>query len=156
VSDTQNGTGLEEEVASSKITRLPGGDSRGSRIANRVVWIQLPEPYDNLEFQAWLDYPREVAMLWTPVENETARERGARTILAARETFLHHRGISDQEPWQDEDGELPSPTTQEFWNRIPTALGGAMLTAFFEEMAGNRASRRSQKRNRVKYGRSSS
>lgn len=146
----------EREESPSKVSRLPVSDPRGSMIANRMVWIQLPEPYDNLEFQAWLDYPRDVAMEWTPVENETNRERGARTIRAARLTFHRHRGIDTQEPWKDEEGELPSPTTSEFWERIPTQLGGAMLTAFFAEMAGNRTSRRSRKKNRVKYGRSSS
>lgn len=154
MSDEQNGT--EREESSSKVTRLPVSDPRGSMIANRMVWIQLPEPYDNLEFQAWLDYPREVAIEWTPVEGETNRERGARTIRAARQTFHRHRGIDNQQPWQDEEGEIPDPTTAEFWERIPTPLGAAMLTSFFEEMAGNRASRRSRKKNRVKYGRSSS
>lgn len=146
----------ENGATEDNVTKLPLRDPRGSMIANRMVWIQLPEPYDNLEFQAWLDYPRDVAMEWTPVEGETAAQRGARTIRAARMTFLRHRGVEDHEPWRDEDGELPDPTTPEFWERIPTALGGAMLTAFFEEMAGNRQSRRSAKRKRVKYGRSSS
>lgn len=146
----------ENGATESKITKLPVSDPRGSMIANRMVWIQLPEPYDNLEFQAWLDYPREVALDWTPVEGESNRDRGARTIKAARQTFLRHRGVETGTPWQDEEGEIPDPTTEEFWERIPTALGGAMLTAFFEEMAGNRQSRRSRKKMRPKFGRSSS
>lgn len=144
------------EENGTNVTPLPNRDPRGSRIANRTVWLDLAEPFDNLQIKAWLDYPREVAVLWTPIDGETTAERGRRTILASRETFLEHRGRDNGEPWEDEDGVLPPPTEQEFWERIPTPLGGAIITAFYEELSGNRRSRVSRKKMKPRFGRSSS
>jgi hypothetical protein len=123
-------------------------DQRGNRIANRTPWLSLPAPFDNLEIQAWLDYPKDVADLWTPKDGETVQERSKRVMSACQSVFLAHRG-ADGGPWEDEDGVLPGPEIEEFWNRISTPLGSAIVTAFFAEISGNptsRVSRRHKKR----------
>jgi hypothetical protein len=126
----------------------PKADQRGKRIVNRVPWLDLPAPFDNLRIRAWLDYPQEVAELWTAPETkpdgtagETREEQNTRILEACKNVFLEHDG------WEDEDGLLPGPETDEFWQRISTQLGKAIVTRFFEELTGNptfRASRRTK------------
>jgi hypothetical protein len=119
------------------------GDARGKRIANRTPWLDLPEPFDNLQIRAWLDYPQEIAELWTAPDNETKEAASARILEACKNVFLEHDG------WEDEDGLLPGPDTDEFWQRISTPLGRAVVERFFAELQGNesRASRRTKRKN---------
>lgn len=121
-------------------------DPRGSMIANRTPWIPLPEPFDNLEIRAWLDYPKEIADLWAPKKDETEQQIERRMLEACKNTFLDHRGRETLEPWEDEEGPLPGTDTDEFWKRISTPLGAKIVTSFFEEMAGNRPSRVSRRK----------
>lgn len=119
-------------------------DSRGKRIANRTPWLDLPEPYDNLRFRAWLDYPAEVTQLLTPKPDETAEETSARGLEFLKAVILQHDG------WELDDnlGPLPQPDTDEFWDRIPNDLGVRIGERFREEIqAGNsRASRRARRK----------
>lgn len=136
-------------------------DGRGGIIATRTPWLDLATPFDNLEIRAWLDYPKNIADLWTPAENETSEEQSARLMLACQNTFLGHREACQHQadsqtcreyhaPWTDGDGTLPETSDSEFWERIPTSLYRAIISRFSEEMAENptnRASRRWKKRN---------
>jgi hypothetical protein len=133
-------------------------DARRGAIATRTPWLDLPAPFDNLEIRTWLDYPKWLAELWTPPENETAEERSARTMMACQNTFLDHRAACDckppysgdacrveHDPWEDDKGELPECANAEFWERIPTPLFKAIIERFVEEVnenPTNRASRR--------------
>lgn len=128
----------------------PANDPRGKRIANRTPWLDLPEPFDNLQIRAWLDYPQEIAEYWTApgpkadgTPGETPEEASARILEACKNVFLEHDG------WEDDDGPLPGPDTDEFWQRISTPLGRAVVERFFEELQGNasRASRRMKRKN---------
>lgn len=133
-----NGRGDREEYRV-----LAASDARGKRIANRTPWLDLPEPFDNLKIRVWLDYPQDVAFLWTPVENETKDAATKRVMEACKSVFLAHDG------WEDEDGEImPQPDTDEFWQRISTPLGAALVTRFFSEINGNPTSGASRKRKR--------
>lgn len=121
------------------------GDARGKRIANRTPWLDLPEPFDNLRFRAWLDYPQDVAEWLTAVPDETPEQAAERIMSFLRSVILQHDG------WEMDDdlGPLQQPDTDEFWQRIPTPLGRAISERFFEELqAGNsRGSRRMKRRN---------
>jgi hypothetical protein len=126
-------------------------DTRGNMIANRSPWIGLPAPFDNLEVRVWLDYPQSIAELWTAPENETKEEASARMMEACKSVILAHRGAAGG-PWEDEHGALPSPDTDEFWERIPTPLARVIVEQFFEELneaaekGKSRASRRANRR----------
>lgn len=126
------------------------GDVRGKRIANRTPWLDLPEPFDNLQIRAWLDYPQEIAEMWTApgpkldgTPGETPEEASVRILEACKNVFLEHDG------WEDDDGPLPGPDTDEFWQRISTPLGRAVVERFFEELQSfqSRASRRAKRKN---------
>jgi len=132
--------------------KAPTSDQRGSRIADRTVWLDLPEPWDNLEIKAWLDYPQEVSLMWMPVRDETPHQAGARMVGACKEVFLDHRGANGA-PWEDEDGVLPSPKEDEFWERISNPLMKAILERFFEELNTNPTSRSSRKKKRAVWKR---
>jgi hypothetical protein len=138
--------------------RSQRSDARRGMIAQRTPWLDLPFPFDNLEIRVWLDYPKHIADLWTPPDNETADDRAARTMLACQNTFLDHRAACDHrgdpqtcreehEPWwlPGDDVPLPECSDSEFWERIPTPLFRAIVDRFVEEIAENptnRASRR--------------
>ena len=131
-------------------------DARGGMIATRTPWLDLPPPFENLEIRAWLDYPKPVADLWTPADNETREETAVRAMLACQNTFLDHREACQHpgntqtcteyhEPWQDGEGVLPPTADADFWERIPTPLYRAVVERFVEEINDNptnRASRR--------------
>lgn len=134
-------------------------------IADRTPWLDLPAPWDNLEIRAWLDYPKDVADLWTKPENESPEDANDRVMMACQQIFLDHRAAclpgvdanghehaSDpqlcrqiHEPWQDAQGALPPPQDRDFWERISTPLGAAIVTRFFEEMQGNPTHRSSRR-----------
>lgn len=121
------------------------GDARGKRVANRSPWLDLPEPYDNLKIRVWLDYPAEVTQLLTPVKDETPEQTSARGLEFLKAVILQHDG------WEldDDQGPLPQPDTDEFWDRIPNDLGVKIGERFREEMeSGNsRGSRRAKRKN---------
>lgn len=128
------------------------GDTRGKRIANRTPWLDLPEPYDNLKVRVWLDYPQEIAELLTAPgpkpdgsPGETPEEASERIMEFLKGVILQHDG------WDmgDDEGALQSPDTDDFWRRIPTALGRVISERFFEELqVGNsRGSRKMKRRN---------
>lgn len=120
----------------------PPPDGRGKRIANRAPWLDLPDPFDNLNIRAWLDYPQEVAILWAPVDGESKDAATTRVMEACKSVFLAHDG------WEDEEGVLPQPDTDEFWRRISTPLGAAIVQRFFGEITDSPNSRASRKRRR--------
>jgi hypothetical protein len=124
-----------------RIDRTPArsrADTRGKRIANREVWLQMPAPYDNLKILAWLDYPQSIANQWVPIDGETNEERSERVMSACKQVFLEHDG------WEDHEGELPPPGEDEFWERIPTQLGAAIIKRLQAELEGNGPSRASR------------
>ena len=112
--------------------------SRGKRIANREVWLDLPAPYDNLKILAWLDYPQSIANQWVSIDGETPDERSERVMEACKLIFLEHDG------WEDSMGPLPSPSEDEFWERIPTQLGVRIIQRLQREQEGNGPSRASR------------
>lgn len=125
------------------------GDARGKRIANRTPWLDLPEPFDNLRFRAWLDYPQDVAEWLTAPPNtpdgtpgETPDETTERLMSFLKTVILQHDG------WEMDDdlGDLQQPDTDEFWQRIPTPLGRAISERFFEELQAGNSSRASRRR----------
>jgi hypothetical protein len=128
----------------------PRAGQRGNRIANRTPWVRLDDPYDNLEVRVWLDYPQWVADLWLdPQKDETTEQFTARRMEACKNVFMDHRG-EDGGPWEDDDGILPTPDNDDFWQRIPNQLAAAMIRAFGDELRGNptnRASRRRKQKN---------
>lgn len=120
-------------------------DGRGKRIANRTPWLDLPEPFDNLKVRVWLDYPKEVADQWGGKrEGESDEDVNARITEACKAVFLEHDG------WEDEQGLLPSPDTDEFWERIPNQLAKVTLERFFAELAGNPTSAAPSSRRRTR------
>ena len=142
-------------------TPIAGPDVRGKRIMNRTPWLDLPDPFDNLRIRVWLDYPRDVAELWTTQEGETAEEASERMLEACRSTFLEHDGWEDGREGETNPetgkayGPLPQPTEAEFWARIPTPLAKALIVRFGEELNppedaklgnGSRASRKPRRR----------
>lgn len=149
----------DEQHTNGRVTEVPRSDARGNMISNRTPWIELPDPFDNLSVRVWLDYPHEIAMLWTTpapkadgAPSETPEEGAIRVREACKAVFLDHRGV-DGGPWEDEDGTLPSPDTDEFWERVPNALVRAMIACFFEEMNESPLSRRSRKKKRASWKR---
>ena len=112
---------------------VQSGDVRGKRIANRAPWIELPEPFDNLKVRVWLDYPQDVANLLIAREGETQAQSGQRISTFLKEVVLEHDG------WEDDDGVLPRPDTNEFWARIPTPLGRAIAEGFFAELQAGKS-----------------
>lgn len=145
---------------------VPGATKRGL-IYGRAPWLDLPPPWDDLEIKTWLDYPKAIADLWTPADDETTEERVARTTLACQNTFLDHRAACDckppnngdncrvkHEPWEiPGEGVLPPPNEAEFWELIPTPLFKAIIDRFVEEVnvnPTNRASRRWKRQNSKK------
>src|SRR4051812_9230396 len=78
-------------------TSLPRrrGDARGGMVADRTPWLDLPRPYDNLEFRAYLDYPKSVDDLRTPPANrpdgtpgETPEEMNDRLVFFCQQVIL--------------------------------------------------------------------
>lgn len=141
-------------------------DGRGKRIANRTPWLDLPAPFDNLEFRAWLDYPQEIAEYLTAPKDETPENATARMMDFFKGVILQHDGWDDGregQPMYDRDGNpikdnkgnpvlygpLPQPDDDEFWERISTPLGRAIGLRFFEEIekGNSRASRRANRKN---------
>lgn len=131
-------------------------DARGKRVANRAPWVSLPEPWDNIKFRGWLDYPQDVADLLTAPKDETPEAASARVMDFLKSVILQHDGwvLDDEDEINPETGKafgpLPQPDTDEFWQRISTPLGRKISERFFEELTQNptsRASRRAKRRN---------
>lgn len=159
--DIVNGSGESEPT-----TIAPRQDGRGGLIADRMPWLDLPPPWDNLEIRVWLDYPKEIADLWVKPDNETKEDADARVMMACQQIFLDHRAAcipgrdakgqihsadpqtckAVHEPWRDGQGPLPETQGSEFWERISTPLGAAIVTRFSEEMTINPTSRASRRR----------
>lgn len=151
-------------------TPLKRGDARGGMVSDRVVWLDLPRPYDNLEILAWLDFPKSIddirlAPALAPGMTESAEDQNNRFVLFCQNVILdhreacHHGGDPDtctQEhgPWLDRNGEpmLP-PEDREFWDRLSTPLGGAIMTRFWEEIRDSPKSSGSRKRKRASWKR---
>lgn len=126
-------------------------DARGKRIANRSPWLDLPPPFDNLQFRAWLDYPREIADLLVAPANETPEDAAARSMEFYKSVILEHDGWEDGREHQINPeteqpyGALPQPDKDEFWERISTPLGRAISERFFGELEAGNVSRASQR-----------
>ena len=101
-------------------------------IPDRVVRLTLPKPWAHLRIWAWLDYPEEVARLFSPKRaDETDEEAGERVMEGMRTVITRH------DSWRDREGLLPQPTSRAFWARISTPLARAITDSFFSAMRRN-------------------
>lgn len=90
-------------VRQERVERTSTG--RGTMIPMNEEWIRLPAPYDNMLLLMWVDFPRQLAR---KVDSREEQE----ILRAARRIVLGHNS------WEDEDGILPDPGTDEFWDRL--------------------------------------
>ena len=89
----------------------------------------MPEPYTGFRIRAWVGYPQRLFSDLPTVDpdadpaQQAAQAQAAEAQLRAalRQILLEHNG------WQDDDGELPPPTTDAFYARCPTHLFNTTL-----------------------------
>lgn len=83
----------------------------------RIEWVPLGDAYPGLEIKLWGNPPRP---LIAPLRKrmETDPEGGMLGLLKL--LVLEHRG-QDGRPWPHplQDGDLPQPSSDEFWEAIP-------------------------------------
>lgn len=90
-------------VRQERVERASTG--RGTMIPMTEEWIRLPAPYGSMLLLMWVDFPRQLAR---QVDSREEKE----ILRAARRIVLGHNS------WEDEDGILPHPGTDEFWERL--------------------------------------
>jgi hypothetical protein len=78
---------------------------RGTMFDKNEEWIRLPEPYEDKFLLMWVDFPRKLA------REVDSREEG-RVLAAAKKIILGHNS------WADEEGILPHPGDDDFWERL--------------------------------------
>lgn len=110
-------------------------------IPDRVMLLKLPPPWSHLRVWAWLDYPEEIAKLFSPKDaDETDTDAGERIMEGMRSVITRHDG------WRDRDGALPQPSSRKFWSRVSTPLARAITNSFFALMRSNPTPAASRKR----------
>lgn len=123
----------------------PNRDTRGDDITTRAPWLELPEPYDNLEIRVWLSYPQEVQDLLIFPDDATQDQKNQRGAEFLKTVILAHRGANGG-PWRLNGKELSPPDTDEFWEQIPNELGVAIGERFWDEVKRGNESRALRRR----------
>lgn len=101
-----------EEPPDSEIVRQPAVPvmiSAGTAIPRTEEWMALPEPYSNMLVLLWVDFPPKLA------KQIDSRDQN-QVMAAAKRIVIGHNS------WADEDGMLPHPGTDEFWERLAPRL----------------------------------
>lgn len=123
--------------AAADLTHPPPAPA-GLVIGRKLVWLPKREDhsdaanhfraaYPGFAFQIWTNYDRQTSNLFGGEPDETTKESEARLRRALKRIVLAHNG------WQIHDEDvggpvlLPPPSTDEFWDRIPTDLATAMI-----------------------------
>jgi hypothetical protein len=88
-----------------RASATPGAPARSARygdeedagsdqiIPDRVLPLKLPPPWSHLRIWAWLDYPEEVAKLFSPKDaDETDEDAGERIMEGMRTVITRHDG----------------------------------------------------------------
>lgn len=82
----------------------------------REAWVELTGEYEGFSFRVWVNPP---ARIWNQV---FGNQSAADVKEGLKQVILEHNG------WEDFDGNaLPAPTTNEFWDEIPTELAGLII-----------------------------
>lgn len=94
----------------------------------RVSWLDLPEtadsPYKGLKIRVWTNYPNKLDQdMANRQDQQLARD-------AMKKIFLEHNNWPDPD---DEEKVLAPPTTDEFWEKIPNDLAGALIVVLQTE-----------------------
>lgn len=102
----------------------------GPRIPRQALeeWLDLPEPYQGFRIRAWLGYQQRLFTSIPAVTAEDADEQRAQLETAKaqlraalKQILLEHNG------WQDDEGELPQPHDDAFYERCPANLFNTTL-----------------------------
>lgn len=103
----------------------------GPRIPRQALeeWLDLPAPYEGFRIRAWVGYPQR---LFTDLPAIDPDADEATQAVQARQAQDHLRDVLkrvllEHNGWQDDDGELPQPTTDAFYDRCPTHLFNTAL-----------------------------
>lgn len=97
-------------MRSSEAPTPPAGSS-GPKMPKRYAWIDIPE-YEGFRAKVWLNYPDE----WLKKEMAAAKDADRQQWQPLKRIVLEHNG------WTDEEGPLPDPSEDAFWERIPNEL----------------------------------
>lgn len=98
-----------------------GAIEHGPMIPTEEVEISLAGRYQGMTFRIQADYPSRVGNDLRSGDQERLRK-------ALQYIVLQHNG------WRDREGMLPSPDTDEFWDRLSETVMVAMLRAIGEEV----------------------
>jgi hypothetical protein len=92
------------------------------QIQRRETWIELPPEYPGFKMRVWVNPPTR---LW----NDVASGDDARTRAALKAVALEHNG------WCDIEGKLfEQPSTDSFWDDIPTELAALVIVLIQKAM----------------------
>lgn len=124
-------------AAAVSVAPSPPPAPAGLRIGRRLEWFPRPgdhddasdkfrEAYPGFQFKLWVNYPQRLALELNPGgEDKDENERRARTAL--KQIVLEHNSWIIEDEHTGADVLLPSPTTDEFWERIPTEMATAIV-----------------------------
>lgn len=113
------------------------------RIPVTHEWVRFDKDYSFMEVQVWTDAPAKVMEGLQPQQpGETQDDVRARVLDTLGRIVLAHR-FDDGSPWSDDQGELPPPQQQEFWDRCPQPIVGAIVAHIRERISNHPTLRRS-------------
>jgi hypothetical protein len=139
-----NGQGLP----SSPMPVVPPAPS-GPRDKQRIVWLELPEPYEGVRIQAWINPPNHLmttvsaggqratlaALQALPDSADHDAERERLQAQAAEERYaILSRIVLAHNGWEDYDGcPYPPANTREFWDAISTEAAMLIFAVLTDE-----------------------
>lgn len=104
--------GASAEGAAAVLDTIP---HTGPRIPKRIDWVDLPQEYAGFRARIWINYPQRLV-------GEITSGDTSRMTAALAQIVLEHNG------WLDDEGQpFPPPTTQAFWEAIPTELAAVLM-----------------------------
>lgn len=113
------------------------------RIPTTQEWVKFSDAYAFMEVKVWVDAPAKVMEGLSPQKaDETVDEVRERVFDTLGQIVLAHR-FDDGTPWTDDEGELPPPQDQAFWDRSPQPIVNAIVAYIRERIQSHPTLRRS-------------
>jgi hypothetical protein len=113
------------------------------RIPTTKEWVKFSDDYSFMEVLVWVDAPAKVMEgLGPQAGDETPDDVRARVMDTLGRIVLAHR-FDDGTPWSDDEGELPPPQEQAFWDRSPQPIVNAIIAYIRERIQNHPTLRRS-------------
>lgn len=94
---------------------------RGTLIPRNEEWMRLPEPYENMLLLMWVDFPKRLARA---IDSRQEQE----VLQAAKRIILGHNS------WEDDEGILPDPGKDEFWERLAPRITVQVIRSIIRVM----------------------